>query len=397
MSSTDLSPAQPECAVQTGGQIHHAPLAGVPSQALGGCHLAFITGVEDHETLGEGQPVEGIDALPGADQDRAVGRAHIPWGGDRGIDFASAGLCGYGQLRESDPLPIARECLLAQLPQVEGGEPALEFLDQVGLADALHRPPYPEVPALAREHPGTQPLRIGQARHACQLPVRALGQEHGGDVHAGGREGGGIEHHLRDRLDPGEEAVDLADEVHQGLVLGHPAEGDPHARGVGGEGEDLLELGSAERAGDQHREGDVLRAQRTRSWNTALVPSLPGKLSGQSARSGSRHGFGCNRRTELPEVPAGGNHRKTLPESFVLLPAKDLAGRPGAVLGVGAEPGRPVRRLDPRLDRPRLIAQRPQGFVAAGVRNRTRGAKTGGEHADQRQPPSPTTAHRPVR
>ena len=71
---------------------------------------------------------------------------------------------------------------------------------------------------------------------------------------AGRGERRGIEHHLRHRLDPGEQAVDLADEVHQGLVLGHPAEGDPHPRGVGGEGEDLLELGGAQGAGDQDRE-----------------------------------------------------------------------------------------------------------------------------------------------
>ena len=53
--------------------------------------------------------------------------------------------------------------------------------------------------------------------------------------------------------------MDLTDEVHQGLVFGYPPEGDPHPRGVGGEGEDLLELGSAEGAGDQHRKALCLR------------------------------------------------------------------------------------------------------------------------------------------
>ena len=361
---------------------------------LGGRHLAFIARIEHHQALGEGQPVEGIDALPGADQDGAVGRAHVPGRGDGGIDLAGAGLRGDGQLREGDALPVARQCLLAQLPQVQGGEPALELLDQVGLGDGLHRPPHPEVPALAREHPGAQPLWIGQARHARQLPVRALGQEHRGDVHGGGREGGGIEHHLRDRLDPGEQAVDLTDEVHQGLVLGHPAEDDPHARGVGGEGEDLLELGGAQRAGDQHREGDVLRAQRGRSRiliaTLALHSDCPVRDTGRAVPawvSGAAGGQSCPRSRQAET--AGRPSRR----SFVLLPANGLAGRPGAVVGVGVEPGGALRGLDPRLDRPRLIAQRPQRLVAARVSGHRERSQAQREH----QHPCPTTAHRPAR
>jgi hypothetical protein len=188
--------------------------------------------------------------------------------------------------------------------------------------------------------------------------------------------------------------VDLADEVHQGLVLGHPAEDHPRPRGVGGEGEDLLELGGAEGAGDQDREADVLRAQsvRSRTLVAAFVSDSP-FLSRWDGRGCSGDRFGRRGRTELPEVPAGGDSGKAFAEVLALLPAQGFSRGAGLVMGIGIEPGRPLGGLDPRLDRSRLVAQRSQRLVAL----RIPGHRQRGEDRREQENPCPTRAYRPFR
>ena len=61
--------------------------------------------------------------------------------------------------------------------------------------------------------------------------------------------------------------------------------------------------------------------------------------------------------------------------------------------GLASSQAGALRGLDPRLDRPRLIAQRPQGLVAA----RVGGYRERGQAQREHEAPCPTRAHRPAR
>jgi hypothetical protein len=120
--------------------------------------------------------------------------------------------------------------------------------------------------------------------------------------------------------------MDLADEVHQGLVLGHPAEGYPHPRGVGGEGKDLLELGGAEGAVGEDGDGDVLRVKRRRC--RALVGMLLGSTIGPSLpqRIGPPDDLALGEESPVTRVEAvgGGAHQPEVPRRDHVVAQEDI-------------------------------------------------------------------------
>ena len=69
-----------------------------------------------------------------------------------------------------DPVDRVEDDPAAQPVRIQGGQAALQLLDQIRLGHRLHRPQHPQIAALAGEHPRPQPDGIGKAGNPDTQP-----------------------------------------------------------------------------------------------------------------------------------------------------------------------------------------------------------------------------------